>query len=168
MGLGLDLPTFVGQLVSFLILLAVLSRYAYPPVRRVMENRARRVRESVEQVELARVEYERTQAEAEQALKEARHQAHQIMVQAGAARDRLLEEARAEAKRETQLLLDDGRARIAEERNAMLEELRRQFADAAIAAAGAIIAETLDADRHKALIARTLNERLPLEERRPE
>ncbi|TFH37327.1 MAG: hypothetical protein E4G93_00545, partial [Dehalococcoidia bacterium] len=83
MGIGLDFPTFVGQLVSFLILLAVLSKYGYPPIRRVMEERSRRVRESVEQVEVARIEYERARTEAEEELKRARQQAHLTMVQAG-------------------------------------------------------------------------------------
>jgi F-type H+-transporting ATPase subunit b len=168
MGIGLDLPTFIGQLVSFLILLAVLSRYGYPPIRRIMEERARRVRESVEQVDLARAEYERVRAEAEQELARARQQAHLIMVQAGTARDKLLEEALGEAKRDSQDIIDSGRAQIAEERKSMIEQLRREFADAAIAAAGAVVSETLDAEKHKALIARALDERLPLEEHSPE
>jgi F-type H+-transporting ATPase subunit b len=164
MGIGLDLPTFLGQLVSFLVLLAVLSRYGYPSIRRVMEERARRVRESVEQVEAARVQYERVRAEAEEELKRARHQAHLIMVQAGAARDRLLEESQAESRRVAEALLHSGRAQIAEERNMMVEQLRREFADAVIAAAGAVIAETLDVDKHRDLIARALDDRLPLRE----
>jgi len=168
MGIGLDLPTFLGQLVSFLILLAVLSRFGYPPIRRIMEERSRRVRESVEQVELAREEYGRVRAEAEGELTKARQQAHLIMVQAGAARDRLIEEAQAEAKRDAHALLEDGRAQIAEERRTMIAQLRREFADAAVAAAGAIISETLDTDKHRVLIERALEERLPLEEHRRE
>ncbi|MBN1152101.1 MAG: F0F1 ATP synthase subunit B [Dehalococcoidia bacterium] len=166
MGIGLDVATFVGQLVSFLVLLVVLSRYAYPPIRRIMDERARRVRESVEQVELARLEYERVRAEAEEELKRARHQAHLTMVQAGAARDRLLEQAEAEARRESLMLMESGRVQISEEGRIMLEQLRREFADAVIATAGAVIAESLDAEKHKALIAKALDERLPLEERR--
>jgi F-type H+-transporting ATPase subunit b len=133
-----------------------------------MEERARRVRESVEQVEAARLQYERVQAEAEQELKRARHEAHSVMVQAGAARDRLLQKAKAEATQEYQSLLDSGRAEIAKERSMMLEQLRREFADAAIETASAIIGETLDPDRHRALIARALDERLPLSEERSE
>ncbi|NLE95593.1 MAG: F0F1 ATP synthase subunit B [Dehalococcoidia bacterium] len=167
MGIGLDLPAFIGQLVSFVVLLVVLSRYGYPPIRRMLEERTRRVRESVEQVEMARLEYERVRQEAEQELTRVRQQAHAIMVQAGAARDRLLEEARSEAKRESVEIIDSTRAQLAEERKIMLEQLRREFADAAIAAAGAVIAETLDSEKHKALIARALEERLPLEEWRP-
>lgn len=168
MGLGLDLATFVGQLVSFVLLLLVLARYGYPPIRRAMEERARRVRESVEQAEAARLQYERVQVEAEQELSRARHEAHSIMVQAGAARDRLLQQAKAEAMQEYRLLLDGGRAEIAKERRMMLEQLRREFADAAIETASAIISETLDADRHRALIVRALDEKLPLSETRSE
>ena len=163
MGLGLDLPTFIGQLVSFLVLLAVLSRFAYPPIRRVMEERARRVRESVEQVEAARIHYESVRTEAEEELRRAREQAHLIMIQAGAARDRLLEEAQAEAQRESQALIESGRAEIEQERRMMVRQLREEFADAAIMAAEAIISDSLDAERHQLLIARTLDERLPVE-----
>lgn len=168
MGIGLDLPAFIGQLVSFLVLLFVLSRFGYPPIRRVMEERARRIRDSVEQVEQTRAEYERVQSEAEQELARARQQAHAIMVHAGAARDRLLAEAREEAGRESTEMIDAGRAQIATERRIMIEQLRQEFADAAIAAAGAVIAQTLDADRHKELIAHVLDDRFPLEERSPE
>jgi len=123
------------------------------------------VREGVEQVEAARAQYERVRLEAEEELRKARSQAHLIMVQAGAARDSLLEEARTEAKQEASLLLENGRAQLAEERRAMVEQLRREFNDAAISAAEAIIAETLDAKKHRELIARALDERLPLPER---
>jgi len=163
MGIGLDVPAFVGQLVSFLVLLFVLSRFAYPPIRRIMEERARRVREGVEQVDQARAEYERVRLEAEQELSRARQRAHAIMVQAGTARDRLLNEAKDEARREAKEIIDSGRAQIAAERQMMVEGLRREFSDAAITAAGMVIAETLDAEKHKEVIARALDDRLPLE-----
>jgi len=37
MGLGLDLPTFIGQLVSFLILLGLLVYVGYKPIRKMLE-----------------------------------------------------------------------------------------------------------------------------------
>jgi len=167
MGLGLDLPQFIGQLVSFLILLGVLSRFGYRPVRRVMEERSARIRDSVEQAEQARLEYERARMQAQQELADARLEAHSILVDAGAARDRLLEEARSEARQEAAEIVEDARARTVEERQAMVEELRRQFAEAAILAAESVVRETLDVERHRKLIDAVLDEHLPLEEDRP-
>jgi membrane protein implicated in regulation of membrane protease activity len=42
MGIGLDLATFIGQLVSFLILLGLLVRFGYRPVRMVLKERSDR------------------------------------------------------------------------------------------------------------------------------
>ncbi len=167
MGLGLDLPLFIGQLVSFLILLVVLSRFGYGPIRRAMEERATRIRESVEQAEVARLEYERARLQAEQELSDARQQARDILVEAGAARDRLVEEAHAEAEQEALTVMSEARAQLAEERQAMLAELRTQFAEAAIAAAEAVVRETLDRERHRKLIDAVLEERLPLGKDQP-
>ncbi len=163
MGIGLDLPTFVGQLVSFLILLAALSYFGYRPIRRVLEERSQRIRDSVEQAQLAREEYERVRVEAEQGLKDARLEAHRILIEAAATRDRLLTEARAEAKEEARAIVEGSNVQLEEQRRAVVEELRREFADAAILAAEAIVLESLDAKRHRRLIQGVLEERLPLE-----
>ena len=166
MGIGLDLPTFVGQLVSFLILLAALSYFGYRPIRRVLEERSQRIRDSVEQAELARQEYERVRAEAEQGLKDARLEAHRILIEARATRDRLLEESRAGAKEEARAIAEESKTQLEEQRRAVVEELRREFADAAILAAEAIVVESLDTERHRRLVQRVLEERLPLEPER--
>ncbi len=167
MGIGLDLPTFIGQLVSFLILLAVVTRFGYRPIRRAMDERSARIRESVEQAEQARLEYERARMQAQQELDDARQEAHRILVDAGAARDSLLEAARAEAKQEARDIIETARAQTEEERQAMVTDLRRQFAEAAIVAAESVVRETLDAGRHRRLIDEVLDERLPLEKDQP-
>ncbi len=163
MGIGLDLPMFVGQLVSFLILVAALSYFGYRPIRRVLEERSRRIRDSVEETESARSECERVRAEAEQELKDARLEAHRILLEAGVTRDRLLEEARSEAREEARAIAEESRTQLEDQRRVIVEELRREFADAAISTAEAIVVENLDTERHRRLIQRALEERLPLE-----
>ncbi len=166
MGIGLDLPMFVGQLVSFLILLVALSYFGYRPIRKVLEERSRRIRDSVEQTERDRSEGERVRVEAEQELKDARLEAHRILVEADVTRGRLLEEARSEAREEARAIVEEARTQIEGQRRATVEELRRAFADAAISAAEAIVVENLDTERHRRLIERALEERLPLEPER--
>jgi F-type H+-transporting ATPase subunit b len=164
MGIGLDLSVFIGQLVSFLILLAVLTYFGYKPLRRVLEERSERIRASVEQAEMTRIEYENARLQAQEELQRAQREARQALVEAGAARDRLLEEAQVEARKEAHAIIEDARQRIRNERESMLEELRRRFADAAVSVAESILREDLDAGRHRQLIEHALDERLPLEE----
>jgi len=164
MGIGLDLSVFIGQLVSFLILLGVLTYVGYKPLRRVLDDRARRIRASVEQAEQTRIEYENVRAQARDELQRAQREAHQVLVDAGAARDRLLEQAQAEALEESRAIVEEARQRISNERESMLERLRQRFADAAISVAEMIVRESLDAEKHRRLIERALDEHLPLKE----
>jgi F-type H+-transporting ATPase subunit b len=164
MGLGLEFPAFVGQLVSFLILVLLLSRFGYRPIRRVLDERAQRIRESVEEADAIKKDYERVRAEAEHELRNARQEAHKILLDAGMARDRLLEEARAEARREAASIAQETRTRLEEDRKSMIEELRRRFADGALAAAESIVASHLDAAGHNEMIVKALDEHLPMDE----
>ena len=164
MGLGLDFAAFVGQLVSFLILVLLLSRFGYRPIRRVLDERAQRIRESVEEADATKKEYERARAQAELELRNARQEAHKILVDAGMARDRLLEEARTEARLEATAIADEARARLEEDRKSMVEDLRRRFADGALAAAESIVSRHLDAAGHNEMIVKALDEHLPIDE----
>lgn len=158
MGIGLDLATFIGQLVSFLILLGVLTYFGYKPVRRMLEERSNRIRESMEQADATRKEYERAETEAERRINRAREEARLIVVEAGKFRDKLMEEARNEARQETHAIIDRTRAELEQERREIADELRREFADAAVLAAGKIIGESLDREKHRKLIEQALDE----------
>lgn len=164
MGLGLDLATFIGQLVSFLVLLGLLVRFGYRPVRRVLKERSDRIRESLEQAEATGREYERVQAEAEKQISKAREEARLIVAEAGEARDKLIEEARSKARQEARTMIERIRAELERERREMTADLRREFADAAILAAGKVIGESLDREKHRRIIEQALEESGSLKE----
>ena len=52
--LGFNIPVLLAQLVNFSILLALLSALLYKPVMRALDERTRRIRESLEQAEAIR------------------------------------------------------------------------------------------------------------------
>jgi F-type H+-transporting ATPase subunit b len=51
MGLGISLPLLISQLVSFVILLLLLWRFAYKPVLKMLDERAKKIKESIESAE---------------------------------------------------------------------------------------------------------------------
>ncbi|HHE42066.1 MAG TPA: ATP synthase F0 subunit B [Dehalococcoidia bacterium] len=164
MGIGLDISVFVGQLVSFLILLGVLTYFGYRPLRRVLDERASRIRASVEQAELTRIEYENVREQAKEELRRAQREAHQVLVDAGQMRERLLSQAESEAREQARVVIEEAREKIRNERESMLEGLRQRFAEAAISVAELIVKESLDVEKHRRLIDQALEERLPLRE----
>lgn len=158
MGLGLDLPTFIGQLVSFLILLGVLVYFGYKPIRKMLDERANRIEESMEQAEATKQEYERAKVAVQEQISKARQEGQAVIGQATQIGDRLKEEAKEEARKEAQTIVDRTRVELERERDKAIDDLRREFVDTAILAAEKVINETLDKERHRKLIEQALEE----------
>lgn len=158
MGIGLDVASFIGQLVSFLILLGLLIYFGYRPVRKMLEERSNRIKLSLEQAEAAGKEYERAQVEVEKQIAEAHGEARLIIAEAGKFKDKLMQEAMAEARKERQAIIDRTKGELKREREEMVDSLRREFADVTILAAEKVINESLDKEKHRRLIEQALEE----------
>ena len=59
---GLDAPHFFAQVISFLIVAALLYRFAYQPILTVLEERRQRIAEGLENAEKIKAELARTEA----------------------------------------------------------------------------------------------------------
>lgn len=158
MGLGISLPGFIAQLVSFGILLFLLIFFGYKPIRNMLDQRANKVREGLEQAEAAKQEYEHAQVEAQKQIEEARKQGEALVAQARQIGDRLKEEAKVEARKEAQAIVDRTRVELDRERDKIIDDLRREFVETAILAAERVIKETLDREKHRRLIEEALEE----------
>lgn len=156
--LGLTLPSFIGQLINFLILLGLLTFFGYKPVRRMLDERASRIKQSMEQAEATKQEYERARVEVDKQISKARDEGQSIVGQAEQAGERIKEEARQEARAEAQAFVERTRAEMERERDRLINELRKEFVDTAILAAEKVISETLDKKTHRRLIDKTLEQ----------
>jgi F-type H+-transporting ATPase subunit b len=156
--LGLTLPSFIGQLINFLILLGLLTFFGYKPIRNMLDERSNRIRLSMEQAEATKSEYERAQVEAQKQISKARDEGQSILAQAAQAGNRLKEEARQEARKEAQAIVERARAELGREREKIVDELRKDFVDTAILAAERVLSDTLDRAKHRQLIEKTLDE----------
>ena len=156
--LGLTLPSFIGQLINFLILLGLLIFFGYKPIRNMLDERSNRIKLSMEQAEATKREYERAQVEAEKQISKAREEGQSVIAQAAQAGNRLKEEARQEARKEAQAIVEKARAELERERDKIVDGLRKEFVDTAILAAERVLSETLDKGKHRQLIEKTLDE----------
>lgn len=156
--LGLTLPSFIGQLINFLILLGLLTFFGYKPVRRMLDERASRIKQSMEQAEATKQEYERARVEVDKQISKARDEGQSIVGQAEQAGERIKEEARQEARAEAQAFVERTRAEMERERDRLINELRQEFVATALLAAEKVISETLDKKTHRRLIDKTLEQ----------
>lgn len=157
-GIGITWQGLVAQLVSFAILFGLLTFLLYKPVRRMLDERSNRIKESMDQAEQIKEKMAETEERVREQLEAARKEGQKIMAQAGQMGEQLKEEARGEARREAEAIMARGRVEIDRERDEAIEELRRQFVDLAILAAEKVISETLDKEKHRRLIDEVLEE----------
>jgi F-type H+-transporting ATPase subunit b len=161
--LGINMSTLLAQLVSFLVLFALLYFFAYKPILRMFDERSRRIKESVEQAEQVREEAARGEEEHRTKLEAASREGQEAIARAMRAGDEARQRAEQEAKTEAGALLDKARQEIQRERDEAIGELRQEFADLAIVAAEKVIEKSLDKEAHRELIDRVLEESGTLE-----
>ncbi|MCJ7791043.1 MAG: F0F1 ATP synthase subunit B [Dehalococcoidia bacterium] len=156
--IGIKLPLLVSFTISFVILFALLRLFLYKPVMKMLDERSKRIKESMERAEATREEYARAEEEIKRLISKAREDGQALVSQGSQIGERLKEEAREGARKEVQVIVDRTRAELEEERDRIIDDLRREFVDISISAAEKVIKETLDKERHRKLIEEALEE----------
>ena len=150
--LGLNLPGLIVQFVNFGILLFILWRFVLPPVQRMLDERRRRIEESLEAAERMRTQATETERMLEEQRAEGRREAQQIIGQAQEIARRIESDARSQAQADAEALIIRARTEIQLERDSAIAQLRREFADVTVSAAEKVINQSLDRQAHRRLI----------------
>jgi len=157
-GLGINLPTLIAQIVNFLILLGLLYLVAYKPIMRMLDERSRRVKESMEQTELIKQQAERAEEEVRQQIEAAGKEGLKVIARAARTGEDVRQKAQQEARQDAESLITRARVEIQRERDGAIGDLRKEFADLTILAAGKVIDRSLDKEAHRQLIDKVLKE----------
>lgn len=150
--------TLVVQLVTFLLTVLVLYRVAWGPVLKALEARQKRIQEGLEAAQKAQQDREAAERAYAERLAEARQEAQRMLDQATRMGETLRQELEQKARQQADQIIEQARGEIDRERLKALQDLRRQVADLTVLAAGRVIGESLDSQRHRALIERTISE----------
>ena len=156
--LGIHFPSLAIYLVNFLLVLLLLYLFAYKPILRLMDQRAERIRESLEAADMARQEAASSQEAIQEQVTEARREGQRIMDQAREASERFRTEEMDKARQEAEAFVERAKEDIARERDTALQEVRASFGDLAITAAERVIRSSLDRQAHEELINQVLEE----------
>ena len=154
-GLGL----IFWQLVGFLILLFLLGKFAWRPILGALNERESSIEEALATAEQAKQEMAQLKSENEQLLAEARKEREAMIKDATATANKLREEAREEASRESARIVEDARVSIETQKQAALAEVKQQVADLSLIIAEKILREKLDgSEKQKDYVATLIND----------
>ena len=156
--LGISVPTLITQVVTFIILLVVLRFVAFKPIMRMLDERSRRIKESVEQAEAVKAQSAHAEEELKKQIETASREGQDRITRAVKAGEEVKQKAQEDAKKEAESLLTRARSEIQKERDDAISEVRREFADLTVLAAGKVIEKSLDKEEHRKLIDKVLEE----------
>ena len=162
--LGINLPVLVAQIVNFVVLFGLLYLVAYKPIMRILDERSRRIKESMAQADSV----EEQAASAKEAMKKqleiAGKESQDRIAKAVQIGEDIKQKAREEAKQEAETLVGRAREEIQRERDEAIGEVRKEFADLTVMVAEKVIDRSLDKKAHRQLIEKALEESTTLKE----
>jgi F-type H+-transporting ATPase subunit b len=144
--------TFLGQMISFAILVWFTTKFIWPQLNGAIEERQKKVAEGLAAAERARAELKDADAKVAVEIKQARIQATEIIDKAQQQANQLLEKARAEATGEIHRLKAQAQDEIASMAQRAREQLREQVGALAVRGAEKIVQREIDPAAHKALL----------------
>lgn len=142
----------IWTIVVFLLLLAILRKFAWPAILGAVEAREQALERQLAEAERDRAEAAALLAEHKKLVAEARNQAHAIIVEARTAAEKERALAAERTKAEQDELLARARREIAAEQERAIAELRREAVDLSLAAASKLIGERLSAETDRRLV----------------
>lgn len=144
--------TLVAQIINFLILVAILTKVAYKPLMKMLDERKRAIEGSIAEAQKEREEAAELKARYKQQLADARLEAQEIVEKAQRTAKESRDAILADAKREQARMIAAAREEIALEQKRALAELRREVVTLSTLAASKIVSENLDAQANSALV----------------
>lgn len=115
-------------LISFLILLFLLKKYAWKPILGAITERENSIEEALNKAELAKEEMSRLSNENAQLLKEARAERDEMLKQAKILKDKIIGEAKEAAQTEGAKMIEKAQTEINNQKLAALAEVKGQVA----------------------------------------
>ena len=154
-----DFGLLFWMLLAFLVVFGLLAKFGFPTVIKAVEDRKNFIDESLKNAREANEKLANIKAESEKILREAREQQAQIIKEAMATRDSIVDEAKGKAQAEGQQLLEEAKKQIAAEKESALSDIRSQVADLSVQIAEKVIRRQLQNDgEQERYIQRMLNE----------
>lgn len=157
-GLGINGPTLIAQVINFLILFGILFVVAYKPIMKMLDERSRKIKDSMEQSELVKEQATRAEEEVKKQLEAAAKDGQEVIARAVKTGEELRQRAQQQARQEAEALIARARVEIQRERDEAVDELRKEFADLTILAAEKVIDRSLDKKVHHQLIDKVMEE----------
>ena len=154
-----DFGLLFWMAVVFLVVLLILTKFGFPVIVRMINNRKAYIDESLRKAHEANEKLANIKAESDALLQDAREKQAQLLKEAAATRDAIVEKAQDKARDESNRLLSEAQIEIENQKRAAISDVRKQVATISVEIAEKVLREKLSDDKIQMdLIDRMLDE----------
>ena len=136
----------------FLVVLFILSKFAYPKILEAVEAREKSLSDAIAAAKKDREEAAALLAEHKKNLDATRDEVQKIMTDARATAEKVRADIVEQAHKEQQSMLERARIEITAEKDRAMAELRKQTVELAVRAASKVIERNLDVESNRAVV----------------
>jgi F-type H+-transporting ATPase subunit b len=149
---GLNLPQFIAQVISFLIVAALLYKFAYKPILLMLDERRKRIAESLENAEKIKAELAKTEVARQEILAKANLEANTLIEEARAAASKLQEAKARKAIAMAEQIIKKAQEAALADRIKMMNELRKEIGRLVVETTAKVSGKILTPEEHRMLI----------------
>jgi len=148
----LDPGLFVWTILTFLLLVFVLAKFAWKPLLKMLQDREDMIRSSLEDAEKAKSELERLNEESEAIMAKARSEAQSILADGKAAAEKVKDGIIAKSKEQANKIREDAENQIQVEKDKAISEIKEEVVNLTLSVAEKLIQKNLSDADNKSLI----------------
>jgi len=156
--LGINGSQLLIQVVNFVILFVILYVFAYRPILKMLDQRAKKIKESMDQTDLVGEQAAKAAEESRRHIEAGIKEGQELLARATRSGEEVRLQAQQKAQEDAQALVNRAKDEIQRERDEAIGALRKEFADLTIEAAEKVIDKSLDKEAHRELIEKVLEE----------
>jgi F-type H+-transporting ATPase subunit b len=157
--LGVDLKSFIFQLITFALVFLVLKRFAFDPISKMLAKRRQTLEDGIRLGQKMEKERDSLEKKVTQALQEARAEGDKIIATAQKEAREIAREAEKAGQKKADAMVADAQARIDEESHQAKQKLEKDIVGLVSEATEAIVGEKVDPEKDAEIIDKTLKGR---------
>jgi F-type H+-transporting ATPase subunit b len=153
-----DPGLFIWTIVTFLVLVALLAKFAWRPLLEALEKRQQTIAKALDDAQKARLELERLQRESAEMMAAARVEAEAIVSRSRSDAAQLGEELKQKARADAAAIVKNAEKQIQMETARALQQIRSEAVDLSVTIASKILQRNVSKADNEGLIQETLKQ----------
>lgn len=150
--MGLDIQQILTQIISFLILLFIMKRFAWKPILNILQERKQKIKEGLDDIEKSKERLEALRKDYEQRLRSIEEEArHKITLAIGEGKA-IAGQIQDDARKKSQELLQKTKENLALEIAKAKVELKDEITHLVMETTEKVIGKALDEERQRELV----------------